>query len=103
MRTGARDMLGKPFAVGDGNEAILTPVPDRDGDAYRVKIELPRMHERQVVVEPSEDAAVNGVHQALVRLLRVLSRQRARSGSDTRSPRMRSRSSAVLARISAAW
>jgi hypothetical protein len=72
---GAGDVLGKPFAVGDRDEAILAPVPDRDRDADRVKIEPPRMQERQVVIEPS-DAPANGVHQARVRLLRVFPGQR---------------------------
>src|SRR5437660_3935777 len=46
----------QPAAVLERNHAVLSAVPDRDGDAHALGLEAPGPCERQVVVAPAGDA-----------------------------------------------
>src|SRR5215210_2328355 len=53
VRSGARDMRGKPLAVGDRHHQILASLPDRHGDTDLGQVEAPIADEGQIVVIPT--------------------------------------------------
>ena len=52
----ARHVRGQPLPVRERHHQVLRALPDGHGHADRGEVEPPRMHERDVVVEPSPDA-----------------------------------------------
>src|SRR5207302_10565501 len=46
----------QPAAVLERNHAVLSAVPNRDGDAHALRVEAPGPSECQVVVAPAGDA-----------------------------------------------
>ncbi len=79
----ARDVRGQPLAVRERHHAVLRALPDGDGHADPGKVEAPRVHERDVVVEPAPDAR----RDRLVEHRRSHARRTRRSGPPRRRAR----------------
>ncbi len=72
----SRDVRSEPSPVRERHHAVLRPLPYRHGHADVREVEAPRVHERDVVVEPAPDAGRDGLVQHGGRVLGELAGER---------------------------